>query len=73
MYIAFTTENVVFPTACLAVMESWDVVLVSRFLESQSRRFEVLSWSAKIWFSTIFVNQRVSGLLCLQVRNNQSR
>ena len=55
------------------------------FFQSQSRRFEVLSWSrsqvhslealstAKILLSKTFVNQRVFGLLYLQIRNNQSR
>jgi len=39
----------------------------------ESRRFEALSWSAKMWLSKTFVNQRVFGLLYLQIRNNQSR
>ena len=31
------------------------------------------SWSAKIWLSKTLVNQRVFGLLYLQIRNNESR
>jgi len=54
-------------------LEVWSWSRDFPFFESQSRRFEVLSWSAKIWLSKTFVNQRAFGLLNLQIRNNQSR
>jgi len=54
-------------------LEMWSWSRDFPFFESQSQRFEVLSWSTKIWLSKTFVNQRVFGLLYLQIRNNQSR
>jgi len=66
-------------------LEVWSWSRDFPFFESQSRRFEVLSRSrsqvhslealgtAKMWLSKTFVNECVFGLLCLQIRNNQSR
>ena len=54
-------------------LEMWSWSRDFPFFESQSGRFEFLSWSAKIWFSKTFVNQRIFGLQYLQIRNKQIR
>ena len=48
----------------LEILRSWS--------RSRVHVLEALS-TAKIWLSETFVNQRVFGLLYLQIRNNQSR
>ena len=53
-------------------LEMWSWSRDFPFFESQSRRFEVLSWSAKIWLSKTFVNQRVFGLLYLQIETTKA-
>jgi len=57
-------------------MESQDVVLVSRlpiFRVSVSKVLGLVLVCKNIWLSKTFVNERVFGLLYLQIRNNQSR